>query len=375
MRAGPVFVAIVMMGGYSTLQAYQGSDGPSQRAALARAASEEPNKFAAQEAYAEFLERYGDPNAREAYGRALAAAQRANDKAKTAEASHSLAVLDLIAGDRDAAARHAEIYHGATGQTLPIGKPAGSDVWPTAPIPGPMRSFARMAAIAPDSNPRDILPALAHNVITNGYEASHGNEALEQTEYLKLVHRYLSQAHELEKLANDKRIIEVKSCDASNVADLLRVLGFRMRGGCGSEVVLETVNAARAFLTTDSGFPVNQLEDALRTNRPFTYDCSSVAGTGASGCPEYWMPNVKDAEPAGFIESFIGDPSTCRLYLGFSKLDAETADALKKADTYAHLKAYSHVLDFLRRHVRGTCGQESDQYSGGQRSARLGPWN
>ena len=78
---------------------------------MARAASEEPNKFAAQEAYAEFLERYGDPNAREAYGRALAAAQRANDKAETAEASHSLAVLDLIAGDRDAAARHAEIYH------------------------------------------------------------------------------------------------------------------------------------------------------------------------------------------------------------------------------------------------------------------------
>ena len=91
-------------------------------------------------------------------------------------------------------------------------------------------------------------------------------EALEQTEYLKLVHRYLSQAHELEKLANDKRVIEVKTCDAPNVADLLRVLGFRMRGGCGSEVVLETVNAARAFLTTDSGFPVNQLEEALRTS-------------------------------------------------------------------------------------------------------------
>jgi len=39
------------------------------------------------------------------------------------------------------------------------------------------------------------------------------------------------------------------------VADLLRILGYRMRGGCGSEVVLETVNAPRAFLTTDSGFP------------------------------------------------------------------------------------------------------------------------
>ena len=37
------------------------------------------------------------------------------------------------------------------------------------------------------------------------------------------------------------------------------------RGGCGSEVVLETVNASRAFLTTDSGFPLADLEQALST--------------------------------------------------------------------------------------------------------------
>ena len=48
-----------------------------------------------------------------------------------------------------------------------------------------------------------------------------------------------------------------------------------------------------------------------------------------------------------FIEAFIGDPSICRLYLGFAKLDADTADAVRKADTYAHLKIYSHVLDFF----------------------------
>ena len=175
----------------------------------------------------------------------LAAAQRANDAARIGEAARRLTTLDLMAGDRDAAARHADAYQSATGKALTIGKPAASEAWPTAPIPGPIRSFARMAAVAPDALPQDILPALAHNVITNGYEASHGNEALEQTEYLKLVHRYLSQAHELEKLAGETRIIEIKSCDAPNVADLLRVLGFRMRGACGSEVVLETVNAAR----------------------------------------------------------------------------------------------------------------------------------
>jgi hypothetical protein len=366
MRAGTLVAVIAIFIGQPALEAFQGGDTPAQRATLARAAADEPNNLAAQQAYAEHLESYGDPGARDAYTRALAVAQPGNDKARTGEIARRLVILDLIAGDRNAAASHAEVYQASTGKALAIGKTAPADAWPTAPIPGPLRSFARMAAISPDTRPRDILPALAHNVITNGYEASHGNEALEQTEYLKLVHRYLSQAHELEKLANEQRAIEVKSCDAPNVADLLRVLGFRMRGGCGSEVVLETVNAARAFLTTDSGFPVNQLEEALRTNKPFTYDYRSSQVPVLFG-PEYWMPGVKEAEPAGFLETFIGDPALCRLYLGFSKLDTETADTLKKADTYAHLKAYSHVLDFFGGMIEVRNGLVI--VPGGQRSA------
>jgi len=38
-----------------------------------------------------------------------------------------------------------------------------------------------MAAISPDADPEEMLPALAHNVVTNGYQASHSNEALEPT--------------------------------------------------------------------------------------------------------------------------------------------------------------------------------------------------
>ena len=86
--------------------------------------------------------------------------------------------------------------------------------------------------------------------------------------YLKLVHRYLSQARELEKIAGDDKIIQVETCESPVVGELLRVLGFRIRGGCGSEVVLETVNASRAFLTTDSGFPIHQLEEALPHQQP-----------------------------------------------------------------------------------------------------------
>jgi hypothetical protein len=125
-----------------------------------------------------------------------------------------------------------------------------------------------MAALAPDVHPEDLMSALARNIVTNGYQATASNEALEQTEYLKLVIRYLTQARELEKQAGPEKVIKIDSCESSQTNDLLRVLGYRMRGGCGSDVVLETVNATRAFLTIDSGFPLAQLEQCLRTSRP-----------------------------------------------------------------------------------------------------------
>ena len=133
----------------------------------------------------------------------------------------------------------------------------------------PSRAWPRFS---PDLSPDDLLPALARNVVTNGYQATSANEALEQTEYLKLVVRYLSQARELERLAARRKIIRIETCESTDTGDLLRILGYRMRGGCGSDVVLETVNASRAFLTIDSGFPLAELEQALRTNRPFTLD-------------------------------------------------------------------------------------------------------
>ncbi len=322
-------------------------DSAGARATLVRAAQASPNNVAALTAYAEFLDRYGDPAARDAYAKVLAALQSSGDTTRGATVARRLAVLDMMSGDRNAAMRNLDTYRAAGGKNGSMGiAPAPKlDGAGMANIPGPLRSFARMAALSPDASPEDILPALARNVVTNGYQASHNNEALEQTEYLKLVHRYLSQAHELEKLAGDPRVIKIDTCESPSAGELLRILGFRMRGGCGSEVVLETVNQMRAFITTDSGFPINDLEQALRTNRAFNYDYHPTQVQVVFG-QEYWS-SPKDKEGSNFIENFISDPSTCRLYLGFTKLDSETGDAMRKALTITRLKAYSHVLDFF----------------------------
>jgi hypothetical protein len=298
------------------------------RAALAHAAEGNPRSVTALTNYAEFLERYGDPGCKEAYAKLLAQLQQSHDTARAAVIQKRLALLDVLAGAGQQPAAPAQ------------------EGLPTVSIPGPLRSFARMVAISGDASPGDILQALARNVVTNGYQASHSNEALEQTEYLKLVHRYLSQAQELQKLAGDSRVIKIDNCDSPAVGELLRILGFRIRGGCGSEVVLETVNAARAFLTTDSGFPINVLEESLRTNRPFTYDYHSASATVLFG-PEYWAGGNKEKDPGDFIDYFISDPSLCRLYLGFSKLDLETAEEVRKTMPFTRVKAYAHVLDFF----------------------------
>ncbi|HLJ45292.1 MAG TPA: hypothetical protein VKU01_04760 [Bryobacteraceae bacterium] len=293
--------------------------------------------------YADFLARHRDPMARAAFEKLLAKSEGPDRM----YAARHLALLDLRAGDWDAAAKHVELYRaaGGTDLTLPQRAPI-ADKKSMALIPGPIRSFARMAALSPDLHAEDLFSALARNIVTNGYQAASSNETLEQTEFLKLVVRYLSQARELDKLAGSDKVIKIETCESSQTGDLLRVLGYRMRGACGSDVVLETVNATRAFLTIDSGFPLAELEQALRTNRSFTYDYKPTVVPVLYG-PEYWM-SAKEAKPGitDFIDYMISDPSLCRLYLGLSKLDPPTADEIRKQVPAQRLRAYSHVLDF-----------------------------
>jgi len=296
----------------------------------------------AQLAYAQFLDRHRDPAARDAYEKVWQAARGEQREL----AARRMVVLDLIAGDRESAQRHVEQYRTAGGRdfNLPAVAAIPEEKLLTIAIPGPLRSFARMAALAPETAPEDVLPALARNIVTNGYQAAGSNDVLEQTEYLKLVVRYLSQARELVKLADSTGMIKIETCDSTQTGELLRVLGYRMRGGCGSEVVLETLNASRAFLTIDSGFPLADLEQDLRTNRPFAYDFKPTQ-VPILYTQDYWLSS-KDRQGAEFIDSFLGDPSLCRLYLALSKLDPTVSDELRKGTTVQRIRAYAHVLDF-----------------------------
>ncbi len=315
------------------------------RQALEAAVKAQPRDVGTLSLYAAFLDERRDPQALPIYERIAALAPEGS--AERSRALARIVVLNLIHGREAEARRSLEAYRKAGGAGWELREASAAPSLPmgTVTIPGPLESFARMAAFSPEMPPQEILLALARNVVTNGYQALSGNEGMEQTEYLKLVIRYLSQARELERLAGPEKAIRIEQCESPQTAELLRVLGFRMRGGCGSDVVLETVNATRAFLSMDSGFPLAELEQALRTNRPFVHDYrpSTIPVLYSA---EYWL-SAREKQSGEFIDMFLNDPSLCRLYLGLAKLDPETAEEIRRTLPAARVRAFAHVFDFF----------------------------
>src|SRR5271170_3024113 len=131
----------------------------------------------------------------------------------------------------------------------------------SAIIPGPLRSFMRMAGISQKIQPEDVMPLLARNSYLQGYE--NGRE----TEFLILLDRYVHQARELQALAGTNGTLHVANCEEA--ISLIQVLGYRLRQNCGQKnAFLVTANPERAFLTIDSGFPLTGLEEELQTALP-----------------------------------------------------------------------------------------------------------
>ena len=131
-------------------------------------------------------------------------------------------------------------------------------------IPGPLRSFMRMAGISQKIQPEDVMPLLARNSYLQGYE--NGRE----TEFLILLDRYVHQARELQTLAGTNGTLHVTNCEEA--ISLIQVLGYRLRQNCGQKnAFLVTANPERAFLTIDSGFPLTGLEEELQNGTPFSY--------------------------------------------------------------------------------------------------------
>src|ERR1700726_5267998 len=75
----------------------------------------------------------------------------------------------------------------------PAASPSSSADSDEVAIPGPLRSFLRMAAISQKVSPEEVLPLLARNVVGNGFQGGGGKPP----EFLILLNWYMDQAREL----------------------------------------------------------------------------------------------------------------------------------------------------------------------------------
>ena len=288
---------------------------------------------------AELLDLSGSPHRAQAYRRVLEVSSPESRETKAAR--RRLILLHLGAGQYQQARRELETYQRAGGSDLP----GWSDAAPASrlpvgyiEIPGPLLSFQRMAAISPETPPEELLSKLAHNVVTVGYRYSHASPKIMPTEYLKLLTAYLGQARELQALAGSDGFLRVNTCEEA--APLLKVLGHRIRRD-DCDAGLEVDDPERAFLTSDSGFPLVQLEEAIQGKRPFEHSVGPIRIPVLLG-PEEW---VEPGTP--WIDAFLEDRHLARLYLALSRLPTSTLETLRQDASMEKLKSLSPVLDYF----------------------------
>lgn len=246
----------------------------------------------------------------------------------------------------------AVLSHGAA---LPRAHPAAQPAdgpSPTFPvsvaIPGPLRSFLRMAAISQKVSPDQVVPLLARNVAMEGY--GWRGRTPEPTEYLTLLKGYLKHARALRALAGPQGTIRVSSCQEAQ--PLLEILGYRLGHGCGPDTFVQTAEPKSAFLTIDSGFPLEDLVDSLRDGKPFVYSFPNSEVPVLFG-PKDWTTTakqskkkVKPGQVHDVIDSLVGDPALARLYWAMARMDSSTRLYLQQSPGLKKLMPFASVLNF-----------------------------
>ncbi len=229
-----------------------------------------------------------------------------------------------------------------------VAEPAGGEM---IPIPGPLRSFLRMAGISQEAQPEDVLPLLARNVSLHGYQ--NGGE----TEFLLLLRRYVDFARELRQLAGAEGVIRVENCD--DAERLVDVLGYQFAEGCGEKnAYVVTANAERAFLAIDSGFPLTALEDALQKHKTFEYAFPATPVPVIFHEQDWTGITISRQKGAtNLLDALLRDRQLDILYWALSKNDEETRNALRQRRGLKWMLAIAPALDFYGSQLSIRSGQ------------------
>lgn len=232
----------------------------------------------------------------------------------------------------------------------PSGDRAGSSGRAVVVIPGPLRSFLRMAGISQKIGTDEVVPLLARNVVMLGYGGTQGKGG--RTEFLILLMRYVDQARELQALAGKDGALHVANCEEAK--PLLKTLGYRARPDCGKAgSFLETADSQRAFLTIDSGFPLPELEKDLSEGKPFSYSFAETQIPAIALEPE----KSEKGKKKDYLDELLSDRSLARLYWALGRMDPETQEILRQPRMLKKIAPFSGALDFYGSQIRARSGR------------------
>jgi hypothetical protein len=224
-------------------------------------------------------------------------------------------------------------------QSKASGNPALLPQSETIEIPGPLRSFLRMAGISQEIGNDEVLPLLARNAFLYGYQTGR------RTEYLVLADRYVQLAREIQPLAGPDGKIHVTGCD--DAGQLIRLLGYQFEHGCSKQdASLITADAERAFLTVDSGFPLTKLEEALQTGQPFVYSFAATRVPILFTEKDWVTVTATQKSPSSLLDLLLNNQSVDRLYSAMARIEPETRHELYQSPGLRKLLPLAPVFDF-----------------------------
>jgi len=221
----------------------------------------------------------------------------------------------------------------------------------TAVIPGPLRSFLRMAGISQQVSAEDVLPMLARNLTLWGREGNH------ETEYMVLLSRYVEFARAVRALTGPDGSVHISDC--ADASKLIVVLGYRFEHACGQRgAFLVTSNPERAFLTVDSGFPLARLEESLARHTPFSFEFP-VTQVPVLLTQKQWTEASASGKNGStdLLDVLLHDGQMDRLYTAFAHCDPETRLALATSPGLKTLLPVAPVLDFYGSRLSIRSGQ------------------
>jgi hypothetical protein len=208
-------------------------------------------------------------------------------------------------------------------------------------IPGPLRSFLRMAGISQEVTPDEVLPLLGHFVETYGFQGSK-DRSPKPTEALLIFRRYFVQANTLASLAGAGGTLHFSTCEDSR--QLLADLGYKLENGCKGIPAIEVDDPDKAFVTVDSGFPLADLQVALQQGKPFSTPYAS-ARVPLIYTKTDWTGRANSTD-TDLINALDTSASLARLYWALSRMQEQTRQILLQNGGVAKMLPYASVLDF-----------------------------